>query len=456
MRARALGPGYRKLFTAYVSSNLGDGVGLVAYAWLASAVTRNAFLVALVVVAQRIPWLVFTLPAGVITDRGDRRVLMVRMDVLRFVIAAGLGVGVLVRQDGLPAPDELESVVGTDAVLYTLVLVSTLLLGMAEVLRDNCAQTLMPSVVEPDQLERANARLGSAELVANALVGPPLGALMLGVAFALPVFFDAASFALSALMVSLIPGVFRAASTTSTTAEAATATDAGPVGAGGRATAWHVELREGVGWLWRHPLLRPMAVTLGLLNGSAMIGGATLVLFSQEVLGTSSTEFALLGMGGALGGVAGGYATPRIVARIGPGACLALVLGVGGTTAIITGFVSHWGLAVAFWFVESFVALLWNTITVSLRQRIIPDALLGRVNSVYRFFAWGMMPVGAVVGGLVVTVVTHVASREAGLRATWWVAGAIQVLLLVFARRSLTTARIRAAESAAASNISVE
>ncbi len=438
--ARSLGPGYRKLFTAHVVSNLGDGVGLVAYAWLASAVTRNPLLVALVLVAQRIPWLVFTLPAGVITDRGDRRVLMVRMDALRFVIALGLGIGVLASPGELPAPDELEAVVGTDVVLYTLILVSTLLMGMAEVLRDNCAQTLMPSVVEPAQLERANARLGSAELVANALAGPPLGALMLGLSFALPVFFDAASFGVSALVASLIPGVFRAG-------PGAQGSDG--VEIAGRATAWHVELRDGVRWLWGHSLLRPMAITLGLLNGSAMIGGATLVLFSQEVLGTSSTEFALLGMGGALGGVVGGYATPRIVARVGPGACLALTLGASGVASVLTGFVSSWGLAFGFWFVEWFFGALWNTITVSLRQRLIPDALLGRVNSVYRFFAWGMMPIGAAVGGLVVLVVTRVGDRETGLRATWWVAGGIQLVLLVLASRSLTTAKIHSAEAAA-------
>ncbi len=94
-------------------------------------------------------------------------------------------------------------------------------------------------------------------------------------------------------------------------------------------------------------------------------------------------------------------------------------------------------------------AVTRNTITVSLRQRIIPSNLLGRVNSVYRFFAWGMMPISPVVGGLIVLVTTQIADRETGLRATWWIAGGIQLLLLVGAHRSLTTARIHAAEPCA-------
>jgi hypothetical protein len=93
-------------------------------------------------------------------------------------------------------------------------------------------------------------------------------------------------------------------------------------------------------------------------------------------------------------------------------------------------------------------AVLWNVITVSLRQAIIPDHLLGRVNSVYRFFGWGMMPVGSILGGVIVVAVDSFASRDLALRMPWFVAGALHLVLFVYAAPRLTTAKIDAARAA--------
>ena len=206
----ALGPSYRKLFSATVISNLGDGIGTVAYPWLASAITRNPVLIALVAVAQRLPWLVFTLPAGVITDRVDRRRAMVTMDVARGALTVLIAVAVLGAQGTLPGPDAVDTVTGTRVGLYAIVLTATLLLGMAEVLRDNSNQTIMPAIVQPHQLEKANGRIWSVEGVMNTFAGPPLGSLLLIAAFSLPFFVDAGTFFVAAALVALIPGSFRA------------------------------------------------------------------------------------------------------------------------------------------------------------------------------------------------------------------------------------------------------
>jgi MFS family permease len=205
-----LGANFYKLFTGTVVSNLGDGIGTVAYPWLASAITRNPILVALVAVAQRLPWLLFTLPAGVITDRVDRRKAMVSMDIVRGVVTIGVAFAVLGAQGALPGPNEVDTVTGTRWGLLTLILLATLLLGMAEVLRDNANQTIVPNIVRPDQLERANGRIWSIEAVTNTFAGPPLGSVLLLVAFSLPFFVDAATFFVAAAMVALIPGSFRA------------------------------------------------------------------------------------------------------------------------------------------------------------------------------------------------------------------------------------------------------
>ena len=429
--AVSLGPNYRRLYAASTISNLGDGVGVIAYPWLASAVTRNPVLIALVAVAQRLPWLVFTLPAGVLTDRHDRRRIMIGANAARTVLTALVALAVLWRGGALPGPDELDDVVRTEWVLYGCVIAATLLLGVGEVLYDNSAQTFMPRLVRNDQLETANGRLWASETAANQFLGPPFGSLLLAAGFALPFFVDAASFAASAALIMAI-----AATPVTTT----TATERRP---------WRAELREGVSWLWHHDLLRPMALILGSLNGLGNLAFAAFVLFAQDVLGTSTTEFAALTMAGAIGGILGGWTASWIAKRIGSGPSLWVALIGGAATASIIGVVSNVPTVAAMFAVETFVAVLWNVITVSLRQSIIPDHLLGRVNSVYRFFAWGMIPIGALVGGVVVVVTDRFAGHEFALRMPWFVAAAGQVVVFFYAAPRLTTARMDAARAAA-------
>ncbi len=430
-----LGPSYYKLFTGAVVSNLGDGMATVAYPWLASAITRNPILVALVAVAQRLPWLIFTLPAGVITDRVDRRRAMIAMDLLRGCLTLAVAFAVLGSQDVLPGPDEIETVRGTNTGLFLLVLSATLLLGMAEVLRDNSNQTIMPDIVEPHQLEKANGRIWSIENVTNTFAGPPLGSLLLLVAFSLPFFVDAATFFLAAAMVMLIPGTFRAEHDESAPHQ-----------------TFREELGDGLRWLMSHSLLRPMAIILGLLNAASMVSGATLVLFAQEVLGIGPLLFTVLFFGAAIGGLVGGILAPAISRRLGSGTALAIALAGLAIGPVIIGLVPWWPLVILVFGVQAFLGILWNVITVSLRQTIIPKRLLGRVNSVYRFFAWGMIPIGAALGGVIVVVLERQVDREFALRATWFAEAAIIGACFVFGRGRLTTEKMEAARAATASS----
>jgi MFS family permease len=429
---RGLGPSYHKLFWATVISNLGDGMGTVAYPWLASAVTRSPVLVSLVVVAQRLPWLVFTLPAGVITDRVDRRRAMVTMDLARGAITVVVALAVLGAQDTLPGPGDVTAVTGTRVGLYLVVLVATLLLGMAEVLRDNSNQTLLPQVVRPDQLEKANGRIWSIEGVANTFLGPPIGSLLLVAMFSLPFFVDATSFFVAAALVGLIPGVFRAGQVR----------DARP-------GSFRRDLLQGVRWLTGHPLLLPMGVILGLMNAGLSLAMATFVLFAQEVMGVGPLLFTVIGFGSAIGGLIGGTVAPAVSRRLGSGTCLAIALGGMAVAPALIGVIAWWPAVLVLNAVVAGLGILWNVITVSLRQTIIPPALLGRVNSVYRFFAWGMMPVGAALGGGIVAAVDAVASRDLALRATWFTTAAIHLVLFALGRSRLTTDKIEAARAEA-------
>jgi MFS family permease len=431
----ALGSRYWKLWTSSVISNLGDGVALVAYLWLASAVTRDPVLIALVAVVQRLPWLVFTLPAGVITDRIDRRKIMVWMQAARAAITLGVAFVVLAFTDSLPAPDEI--VGGTDVatnwLLYVTLVVSALLFGMAEVLYDNSAQTILPAMVEPEGLERANGNLWGAEMVANSFVGPPLGSVLVAAAFALPFFFDAGTFLLATMLLLVIAGDY------------GVKRDAAQLE---QKVDWWGEIKEGFVWLWRHPLLRPLAIILGILNMLGMVGFATFVLFAQEVLVVSPLIFAILMAAGAVGGIIGSVTAPRISKKLGSGASLHLTMITGGVTALIIGLSSMWPVVWVMFAIGMGTAVLWNVITVSLRQTIIPDALLGRVNSVYRFFGWGMMPIGLLIGGLIVSVTESAGgSRELALRMPWFAVAGGYALLYLYAAPKLTTDKIETARA---------
>ena len=429
----ALGPAYRRLFAGSVASNLGDGIGMIAYPWLATAVTRDPLLIALVAVAQRLPWLIFSLPAGVITDRYDRRMLMVWSNIARTIVAATVSMVVLSTQDSLPDVailNDPELALDTRVGLYLVLLTATIVLGMAEVIHDNAAQTFMPALVRPDQLERANGRLWSAEQVVNTFLGPPAGAFLLAVAFALPFFVDAMTFAVSALLVWLISIPSRH-------------TPSAPT----EQRPWRLELVEGFRWLWNHDFLRPLALILGAMNAIGSITLAVFVLFAQEILETSATEFALLNTGGAVGAIIAGWSASWVAKRIGTGPSLYLTLIGSAATAAVIGFASWWPLVWLMFAMSMGLGTVWNVITVSLRQTIIPDELLGRVNSVYRFFAWGMIPIGSLIGGAMVVIVDSAASREAALRFPWFAAAALQVLLFFFAAPKLTTTRIEAARA---------
>ena len=428
-----LGSNYWKLWTTSAVSNFGDGVSTIAYPWLASAITRNPVQISLIAVATRLPWLIFTLPAGVITDRVDRRKLMVAMDALRFALTIAVAVAVLAGRSALASPDAIAagtaSPPANQAAWLALLYVTALAFGFAEVLRDNAAQTIMPAVVGPENLERANGRLWGAEMVMNSLAGPPVGGLLIAIAFSLPFFVDAGTFAFSAVGLVLISGSFRS------------------VGAATGKVAWRTEITEGVRWLWRHHLLRSLALILGLMNAMFSMALATYVLFVQEILHLDAAKFGLLLTAGAIGGAIGSVAAPKVSKAIGSGTSLFLALTGSGLTLAVTGLASSAAIVWAMFLVGSFLGVLWNVITVSLRQTIIPERLLGRVNSVYRFFAWGMIPIGSFLGGVVVDVTTHLSSRDLGLRMPFLLGAAVYIVLFLFALPRLTTAKIERARA---------
>lgn len=431
-----LGASYWKLWSATAISNLGDGVSMVAYPWLASAITRSPFLIALAAVASRLPWLIFTLPAGVITDRFDRKKIIIAMDAARGFLTVFVAVMVYWKADSLPKLNELTNLTDlkTNWSLYIVAISASFLFGCAEVLRDNTVQTFMPSVVKEEHLEKANGQMWSAESLTNSFIGPPLGSFLIAIGVFVPFFFDAASFFVAVALLSTI---------TTITKPITNVESAKPK----VKPNFRAEIKEGFDWLWSHELLRPMAIILGSMNGISSLVGAAFILFAQEILHTSVLEFAILGTSGAIGGIIGGIYGPKIAKKIGSGPSLFLTLLIMPIFEIAIGFVSSWEVVWLFSGITTIFAVLWNVITVSLRQSIIPTHLLGRVNSVYRFFAWGTIPIGLLIGGGLITLMEHFTSREWALRTPYFVTGALGFIILAFAAPRLTTAKIEAARA---------
>ena len=432
-KSTKLGKNYWRLWTAHATSNLGDGLATVAFPWLASAVTRDPFLIAFIAVMSRLPWLIFTLPAGVITDRFDRKKIIVAMDLAQGGLALLLAGAIFFERNSLPALNNLTSatMVETNYLLYWSLVGISLLFGFAEVLRDNAGQTFLPSVVAKENLESANGKLWSAEYVMNSFVGPPLASFLLGILVYLPFFIHSAIFFIAAGLIALIVTIPKPIGDTSAKEK----------------INFGAEIKEGFSWLWSHSLLRPMAIILGTLNLVGSIASATFILFAQEILETSVFEFAILGTSGAIGGTLGGILGPKISKKLGSGPSLYLTLISMPLLGLVVGLTSNWYIAWVMIALTTIFAVLWNVITVSLRQSIIPSHLLGRVNSVYRFFAWGSMPIGTLIGGAIVSITEIFGDRELALRMPYFVSLVLGLVIFAFAAPRLTTEKIERARA---------
>jgi hypothetical protein len=394
-------------------TNLADGVALVVWAWMASLLTRDPLLIALMPVALRLPWFLLALPAGIVTDRVDRRRLVLAMDGVR---ALAFGLAAMATAAALPLPPAPDTGLAAPG-LFLVLLIAALVVGSAEVFRDNAAQTMLPAIVSEERLERANGRLWSVELVGNALVGPALGAFLIAAVLWLPFALNALAFLLALGLISRIGGAFR------------------PEPAPKR--NWRAELREGWAFLRRSPLLRLLAVVTGAWNLLHQMLLIAMVLHVQENLGLGAPAYGLILAGGALGGIVGGFAAERVIARLGPGRSAQwMTLASAIAFALVPLAPNGWVLA-GILAASEFTGLIWNTVSVSYRQRAIPDALLGRVNSIYRLLAWGMMPVGLILSGLIVQLAEGSFARSFALILPFVVAAMGAGLLTALSWRPL-------------------
>ena len=395
-RRPRLGRHYWRLWWANAISSTGDGAFVAALPLLAVTISRDPRLVAVVTAAGYLPWMVLSLPAGALVDRYDRATLMWRAQAVQAAVVAAMAVLVVFG-------------IANIAVLG----LAGLLLGSAEVVFGNAAQAVLPTMVPPELLARANGSQQVSLTVGETFLGPPAGSLLFAVAAALPFGLDAISFAGSAALLARLPRMSQE--------------DGQP------RAAIRTQIAEGLRWLYRHRLLRVVAVLLGVFNFANQMGQAVLVLLATQTLHVGTRGYGLLLAVTAVGSVIGGLVSPAVTRRLGMLPSLIIAGAVDAAVFAGLGLAPDPAVAALMLAGQGFTVTMWNVVTVSLRQQVVPAHLLGRVNSVYRMLGWGLMPVGALAGGFV--------AHAAGLRAPYIVAGLLCGLSLLAAIPLLLAAR---------------
>lgn len=383
----SLGPRFWRMWTAGIIDNVGDGALVVGVGLLATTLTQDPRLVALVSACAMLPWLLITLPVGVLVDRVDR-VHAMRMAQVGQAMAMAL----------------LTVLAWVHAIDVPLLAFITFVVTSGQVVFDMAAQSVVPQLVPKSELVRANSLTYTSQTVSANFVGQPLGGVLFAAASALPFGLETISYLGSAGLLAGIPKE--------------------PVGSKPRRSVLE-DTREGMSYLFRHQLLRTLALVLGANAFAFQMGVSVMVLFATRTLGVPHAVYGLVLGGSAVGAVLGGIVSPRLVRLVGKRAALVIGMTINAGSLGAVGLAQNGlqvGVIIA---VLGFSVTIWNVITVSLRQEIVPTDLLGRVNGAYRLVGWGLVPVGALLSGFVADVW--------GLRAPFLIAGGLEYAVLAMA-----------------------
>ncbi len=372
-----LGPGFRWLLAAALVTNVGDGIALAAGPLLVASLTRDPLIVSLALLGQSLPALLFGVIAGAVADRVDRRLIVASVNVVRALV---LGL--------------LATTIATGTVSIAVVLVALFALGTAETFADVGTSSLLPRLVPRADLGVANARIQGAFLLTNQLVAPPIGAFLFAVGLALPFVADAACFALGALLVSRI------------------VQPAGWSSVGRRRSTLRADMVEGVRWLVAHPPMRTLALTIVAFNVTYGAAWSVLVLYAGERLAMNEVGFGLLTTALALGGIVGTVLYGRLERRFSLADIMRGGLLIETGTHLVLALTVSPAIALGTMVVFGAHAFVWGTTSTVVRQRAVPDALLGRVTGVYTVGVFAGIVVGTPIGGLL--------ARTLGITAPFW------------------------------------
>nr|WP_253865557.1 MFS transporter [Prauserella halophila] len=405
------------LLGANLAANLGDGIAKVAFPLLAATVTRDPVLIAGLSAAQFLPWLLLAVLAGALLDRVDRRKAIVLANTARAAAIGGMTVLVL-----------------TDSTSIWLVYIGALVVGVAEVVADSAANVLIPSVVDQNGLSGANSKLQATEIVGQTFAGGPVGSLTFAVFAAFPFLLTSASFAIGAALLLALAGSFRP--------QRSAASDAPDR----PAAALRSDLADGMRWLIRDPVMWRLVVAAGGLALTSELAQAQLVLYALEDLSLSEAAFGVFGLVGGLGGLAGAAIASRLVDRFRGRYVLASAMAAAGAAFIAMGNSAQPVASAVLFGVFAGAVVIANVLLATVRHRLVPGELLGRVLGVWRTVVWGMLPVGALFGGLLTTVLGSTSATFAFSGVCQIALGAVTLAAVLLLDRQRTTGSAAEAE----------
>lgn len=382
--------GFLSLWAGETTSQFGAQLGFLAIPVLAIQVlAASEFEIGLLNALQTAAFLVIGLPAGAWIDRWMKRRVMILADVVRAVALALLPVfwflGVLD---------------------FVHLLVIATIVGVATVFFDVSYQSYLPVLVPRDAIPDANSKLESTAQIAR-VGGPAIAGGLLAVLQA-PLLLLGAAFTYVVSFVALL--TIRDSETPKPRA------DRRPL---------VTEIREGVAFVVRQPLLRRIVLTTGVGNFFQTIAMTMLPVLVLRELGLSPAVLGIATSIGAVGGILGAIATARLARAIGEGTIIPVSAVVMGSALLLAPLMAvvpaaAIPLLVVVELLLSVTVLVYNITQVSFRQRICPPELLGRMNASIRFFVWGVMPLGALLSGVLAVTI--------GIVPTMWI-GAVGTLL---------------------------
>ena len=375
---RRLGTDFRWLLGSALINNLGDGITLAAGPLLVASLTQDPFLVSLAVTFDFLPTLIFGVIGGVAADRFHRKRMVIVANLLRTAVLVVLAATIV-----------------AGSVSVFLVLAAIFALGTAETFADGASSTILPSIVRREDLGVANARTQTAYLFLNQLLGPPIGAFLFVVGMALPFAANAVAFVLGAVLIARIssPAVAKVRREVE------------------EASVW-ADLVEGIRWLMGHPPMRTLALTIFAFNVTYGAAWGVLVLYATERLGMSEIGFGLLTTAMAVGGVIGVLSYGSLERRFSLGNIMRVGLLIETLTHLILAVTVSPEVALAVFVVFGAHAFVWGTTSNVVRQRSVPNELMGRVGGVYRVANVGGLVIGLPLGGLLASAY--------GLTAPFW------------------------------------
>jgi predicted MFS family arabinose efflux permease len=384
-----LGTSFRWLLASSWVSNLGDGIALSAGPLLVASQTHDPRLVASAALLQWLPWLLFGLQAGALADRLNRRLLVAAVDLVRAGVLVLLCLSIV-----------------TGVVSVPVVLASMFLLGTAEVFADSASQTLVPMLVDRDDLPIANARLQAGFITINQLAGAPIGAALFAAGAAWAFATQALLVALGAVLVLrlVLPPHVRDPATK---------------------THMRKDIAEGLSWVLHHPAVRTLVLTIFIFNLTFGAAWSVLVLYAQQRLHLGAVGFGLITTCSAVGGLIGTMSYGWISRHVSLANLMRVGLIIETLTHLALALTTNPVIGLAVFTVFGAHAFVWFTTSQSVRQRAVPTELQGRVGGVNMVGVYSTLVVGSALGGPI--------AQRWGITAPFWfafVGSAIFVVLI--------------------------